>query len=294
MLPAELLKQIRLLEIRTDRAVDELIGGAYHSVFKGKGMEFDEVREYTPDDDVRDIDWNVTARMNLPFVKKYIEERELHVMLAVDVSASGNFGSGEKTKRETAAELAALLAFAAGSNGDKTGLYLFSDRRELFLPPRSGRKNALRLIREMLAFEPAGKGTDIGLALEELNRFLHKRSVIFLISDFVDGGEYDRALAARNRKHDVSAVRIRDGAESVWPAEAGVMLEDAETGKHVFFGGTGRDLALFRDLAAEEKEQSSGRCQKAGADLIDLVCGENPIKPLTAFFDPRRRKGLRR
>ena len=167
MLPPELAKQIRLLEIRTDRVVDEITGGAYRSIFKGRGIEFDEVREYTVEDDVRTIDWNVSARMGAPYIKKFVEERELTVMLAVDVSASGAFGSAEKTKRRSAAELAALLAFSAGKSGDKVGLMMFSDRIELYVPPRSGRRHTLRLIREMLAFQPGHPGTDIDLALRE-------------------------------------------------------------------------------------------------------------------------------
>ena len=178
MLPAELTKQLRLLEIRTNRIVQEIAQGAYRSVFKGRGIEFDEVREYTPDDDVRDIDWLVSARMNAPYVKKYIEERELSVLLAVDVSASGAFGAAEKSKRQTAAELAALLAFSAGRNGDKVGLLMFSDKIELFVPPRSGRIHTLRLIREMLAFEPSSRGTRLDLALKEAGNLMKKRGII--------------------------------------------------------------------------------------------------------------------
>ena len=174
MLLAELARQIRLLEIRTNHLVEEITGGAYRSVFKGRGIEFDEVREYTTDDDVRLIDWNVSARMGVPYVKKFVEERELVVMLLVDLSASGAYGSTEKSKRQTAAELAALLAFSAGRNGDKVGLMLFTDQIELYLPPRSGRTHALRMIREMLAFEPKGKGTDINAALQETSRLMKK------------------------------------------------------------------------------------------------------------------------
>ena len=179
MLPAELAKQIRLLEIRTTRIVDEITGGAYRSAFKGRGIEFDEVREYTPDDDVRAIDWNVSARMGAPYIKKFIEERQLNVLLLVDVSASGAFGSAEKTKRRTAAELAALLAFSAGNSGDKVGLLMFSDKIELYVPPRSGRRHTLRLIREMLYFKPQSKGTDIDLALKEALQILSQKSVKF-------------------------------------------------------------------------------------------------------------------
>ena len=288
MLPAELLHQIRMLEIRTNRAVDELIGGAYHSVFKGRGIEFDEVREYTPDDDVRDIDWNVTARMNAPYIKKYVEERELNVMLAVDVSASGSFGSGERSKRTAAAELAALLAFSAGNNGDKVGLLLFSDRRELLLPPRSGRKHTLRLIRDMLAFEEQGKGTDIVHAIEDMDRFLSKRSVVFIISDFLDGGDYEKPLKILNKRHDVIAVRIRDKAESAWNLPVGVCVQDAETGEVYEFDGSASSREAYRKAAAQEMAEGTALCRRAGVDLIDIENGEDPIRPLIGFFNRRR------
>ncbi len=292
MLPAEMMKQIRRLEIRTDRIVEEITGGAYRSVFKGRGMEFDEVREYTPEDDVRDIDWNVSARMGSPFVKKYVEERELNVMLVVDVSASGAFGSGAKTKRETAAELAALLAFSAGSNGDKVGLHLFSDRSELILPPRSGRKHTLRLIREMLAFEPEGKGTDIASALRETAQLLHKRSVIFIVSDFIDGGDYEKVLKTLNRRHDIVAVRIRDLSEKEWPLAAMINLEDSETGEYLTFAGGKTGAKRFHFNATDEAQNTAQNFEHAKVDLIDVQCGEDPLMPLVRFFD-RRRKSRR-
>ena len=225
MLPPEIAKQIHLLDIRTNRVVDEITGGAYRSVFKGRGIEFDEVREYTPEDDVRDIDWNVSARMGSPYIKKYIEERELTVLLLVDVSASGAFGSAEKTKRRTAAELAALLAFSAGRNGDKVGLMMFSDRIELYVPPKSGRRHTLRLIREMLAFEPASPGTDIALALRETAQMLKKKSVIFLISDLISEESFEASLKILNRKHDCIALQIFDPVEHRWPCSAPVVVE---------------------------------------------------------------------
>ena len=288
MLPAELLRQIRMLEIRTNRTVDELIGGAYHSVFKGRGIEFDEVREYTPDDDVRDIDWNVTARMNVPYIKKYVEERELNVMLAVDVSASGKFGSGDRNKRTAAAELAALLAFSAGNNGDKVGLLLFSDRRELLLPPRSGRKHTLRLIRDMLAFEEQGQGPDLVQAIEDMNRFLTKRSVIFIISDFLDGGNYEKSLKILNKRHDVIAVRIRDKAELLWDLPAGTCVLDAETGEILEFDGSEAAREQYKVAAEQELQAGAALCRRAGVDLIDIACGEDPVKPLIGFFNRRR------
>lgn len=214
MLPPEIAKQIRLLEIRTNRTVDEITGGAYRSAFKGRGIEFEEVREYTVEDDVRDIDWNVSARMGTPYVKKFVEERELSVLLLVDVSASGVFGSSERSKRRTAAELAAILAFSAAHNGDKVGLLMFSDRIELYVPPKSGRSHTLRLIREMLAFEPVSKGTNIDLALRESAQLLKKRSVVFLLSDLIDSQSYEASLKILNRKHDVIAVGLLDPTDT--------------------------------------------------------------------------------
>ena len=218
MLPSEISKQIRLLEIRTNRMVDEITGGAYRSAFKGRGIEFEEVREYTVEDDVRDIDWNVSARMGVPYVKKYVEERELSVLLLVDVSASGVFGSAERNKRQTAAELAAILAFSAARNGDKVGLLMFSDRIELYVPPKSGRSHTLRLIREMLAFEPVSKGTNIDLALRESAQLLKKRSVVFLLSDLIDAQNFEMSLKILNRKHDVIVAGIVDPTEKRWPS----------------------------------------------------------------------------
>jgi len=262
-----------MLEIRTNRAVDELIGGAYHSVFKGRGIEFDEVREYTPDDDVRDIDWNVTARMNAPYIKKYVEERELNVMLALDVSASGAFGSCARTKRERAAEIAALLAFSAAGNGDKAGLLLFSDRRELMLPPKSGRKHALRMIRDMLAFEPQGRGTDIVHAIEDLNRFLTKRSVVFLISDFLGGGEYEKPLKILNKRHDVIAVRLRDRAEKAfrrYNSSLGLLA----SGTHWTRTHVGKSFMGFLALVASESLRWYARDFLTGHETCQTLLGE--------------------
>ena len=289
MLPPELVKEIRKLEIRTDRVVDELIGGAYHSVFKGHGIEFEEVREYAEGDDVRDIDWNVSARMNAPYIKKYVEERELNILLMVDVSASGSVGTGTRTKRETAAELAALLAFSAGRNGDKVGLLLFSDRREAMLPPRSGRTHALRLIRDLLAFQPAGRGTDLAAAVADAGRLLTKRSVIFLISDFIEGGDYAAGLRILNRRHDVIAVRIRDRAELAWEAALAAGVRDAETGEVVQLTGSAAERRAFAAAAEAELRRSEAVCEAAKVDLIDLRCGDDPLRPLIRFFE--RRKG---
>ena len=288
MLPPEIAKQIRLLEIRTNRVVDEITGGAYRSVFKGRGIEFDEVREYTPEDDVRDIDWNVSARMGAPYVKKYMEERELTVLLLVDVSASGAFGSAEKTKRRTAAELAALLAFSAGRNGDKVGLLMFSDRIELFVPPRSGRRHTLRLIREMLAFEPRSKGTDIDLALRETLQVLKKKSVVFLLSDLITDRPFENSLKILNRKHDCVALQIFDPIEHRWPSGLPVVVEDAETGELLTFPGGSRSLArLDAELEAERRERRE-LCRRSQVDLVEIESGKDVLPPVIDFFARRR------
>ncbi|MFA7231042.1 MAG: DUF58 domain-containing protein [Victivallaceae bacterium] len=291
MLPSELIKQVRKIEIRTRRIVDEITGGAYHSVFKGRGIEFDEVREYTIEDDVRDIDWNVTARTGIPHIKKYVEERELTVMLLVDVSASGAFGSGDKSKRQQAVETAALLAFSAIRNNDKVGLILFSDRTELYLPPRSGRRHSLRLIRELMAFEPKNKGTDINAVLKETIQVLNKRSVVFLISDMIDEHDYEKSLKIANRRHDVIAVRILDPHELAWPAGVNIVVEDAESGENVVFSGRNRRLLSgFADAATALHARSKKLCDRAKVDMIDIRCNEDLVRPLITFFRGRERK----
>src|SRR3989440_5008262 len=213
---AEILKKIRTLEIKTKGLVETAFAGDYHSVFKGRGMNFEDVREYQPGDEIRAIDWNVTARLGSPFVKKFTEERELTVMLIVDVSASGSFGSTSQSKRELAAEVACLLAFSAIRNNDKVGLLLFSDRLELFIAPKKGRSHTLRIIREILYFEPAGRGTDAAAALDHLNRIVTRRAVVFLISDF-QVQDFARELAVTARRHDLIAIRIQDQRENALP-----------------------------------------------------------------------------
>ena len=289
MLPPELAKQLRLLELRTNRAVDEITGGAYRSVFKGRGIEFDEVREYADGDDVRSIDWNVSARMGAPYIKKFVEERELTVLLLVDVSASGSVGSADKSKRRSAAELAALLAFSAGRSGDKVGLLMFSDKVELFVPPRSGRRHTLRLIREVLAFEGRSRGTDIALALREAAKVMTKRGVVFLLSDFIDGGDYERPLKILNRRHDVVALEIFDPVERAWPVSVPVTIEDAESGETVEFDGGGSLAALNAELRHRTGE-TRDRCRRARTDLVEIESGGDVLKPLIDFFARRRQR----
>tara|TARA_B100000965_G_C19593456_1_gene759018 strand:- start:220 stop:1143 length:924 start_codon:yes stop_codon:yes gene_type:complete len=234
-----ILKQVRQIEIRTNRLVTDAMAGAYHSVFKGMGMDFEEVREYSPGDEVRTIDWNVTARMGRPFIKKYREERELTLMLAVDVSASGDFGSGARSKRELAAEIASILAFAAAKNNDKVGLLLFTDQIELFIPPKKGRRHILRIIRDILFFTPERKKTDIPHALSYLNSLLKRKAVVFLISDFLrndgEGENLDmlRALRTTHRRHDLNCITIHDPREHTLPNLGILTLEDAETGAQI-------------------------------------------------------------
>src|SRR5579863_4858329 len=229
MLPREVIRQIRRLQLKARRAVEDLLGGEYHSVFKGTGIAFEEVREYQPGDDIRAIDWNVTARIGHPFVKRFIEERELTVLLAVDCSGSQQFGTRIQQKREVAAELAAVLAFSAVSNNDRVGLIQFTDRVERFVPPRKGTRHVLRLIRDVLFHEPVRRATSLRGGLDYLNRVLRRRTIIFLLSDFLDGG-YEPAFKRAGRRHDLIAIRISDPCEEELPAVGLLELEDAETG----------------------------------------------------------------
>jgi uncharacterized protein (DUF58 family) len=295
MLSPDLIRTIRRIEIRTRHLVNDSFAGEYHAIFKGRGMDFDDVRPYQPGDQVRSIDWNVTARMGTPFIKRYVEERELTVILAVDASASGRFGTAGRFKREIGAELAAVLAFSAISNNDKVGLLIFTDRVELHIPPRRGRRHVLRLIRDLLAFEPASRGTDIALALARLNRVLKRRAIIFLLSDFLlDYETYQRDLVITNRRHDVVAVTLTDPREMTWPAVGLVSLEDPETGAKTWID-TANDS--WRDAFAQET--ASGRSARNAAltqakvDRIDVIVGQDYVAPLSAFFRTRARR-LRR
>jgi uncharacterized protein (DUF58 family) len=291
MLTKELIAQVRKVEIRTRRIVDDITGGAYHSVFKGRGIEFDEVREYFPEDDIRDIDWNVTARMGAPFIKKYVEERELTVMLVVDISASGAFGSHDRSKRERAIEIAALLAFSAIRNNDKVGLLMFSDETEFYLPPRSGRRHGLRLVRELMAVEPKSKGTSISGALESVLKVLHKKAVVFLISDLIDDEDFSKPLKIANKRHDLISVRILDPYEKVWPKTANLVLEDSETGVRSFFSGKrSSSVDKLNKLMNELHDETRDTCRKAKVDMIDIRCDEDFLKPLVKFFNTRRRR----
>ena len=295
MLSTELFRKIRQIEIHTRKLVNDSFAGEYHSVFKGRGMEFDEVRPYTAGDEIRTIDWNVTARTGEPYVKRYVEERELTVMLAVDASGSGDFGSVNRFKRELAAELTAVLAFAATNNNDKVGLMIFSDQIELLIPPRKGRKHVLRIIRELLAFEPKGRGTDIQLALDTLNRVLKRRGILFLVSDFLaDPAGYRKALAVTNRRHDVIAIDMHDPLEMAIPNVGLLTLEDAESGEIVLLDTSlpawRRDFERYNEERQIAKE---GVFTGAQVDRIPVTTAEDYTAALTYFFKARARQ-LRR
>jgi uncharacterized protein (DUF58 family) len=317
MIPREILKKIRQIELRSIRLVNETLAGQYHSVFKGQGMNFEEVREYVPGDEVRAIDWNVTARMNHPFVKKFVEERELTVMLVVDLSGSGLFGSGEQSKRELAAEMASVLAFSAIRNNDKVGLILFTDEVEKFIPPRKGRRHVLRVIREILFYEPENTGTDLNRALEFLTRVTTHRAIAIVISDFlgqthVSRSEIDahlkrnavlsttlaqtslRALRQANRRHDVVAVQVTDRFELELPGLGYLVLKDAETGEVVEINtGDERKRRIFRERQAQAQAELRRLFLAAGIDSIQLRTNEPYGAALGRFFDARERRRQR-
>jgi uncharacterized protein (DUF58 family) len=290
MLTVEALRQVRRIHIRTRRLVDGIFAGEYHSVFKGRGMEFAEVREYVPGDDVRTIDWNVTARLGHPYVKRYVEERELTVMLLVDLSASGQFGSVAKLKSEIATELCALLALSAIKNNDKVGLILFTDQIERFVPPQKGKNRALRVIREMLYFAPERRGTDLGLALEYLYRISRRRSVSFLLSDFLAAG-YERALRLARRRHDIIPICISDRREASLPNLGLLTLSDLETGQQVLVDtGSARvreEYRRRREAAVAERRRAF---RALGIDSIEVQTDQPYIHPLMRFFRQREKR----
>ena len=287
---AEVLKKIRALEIKTKGLVQTVFAGDYHSVFKGRGMNFEDVREYQPGDEIRAIDWNVTARLGTAFVKKFTEERELTVILVVDVSASGNFGSATQSKRELAAEVACLLAFSAIRNNDKVGLLLFSDRVELFIPPKKGRSHTLRIIREILFFEPAGRGTAPALALDYLNKVVTRRAVVFFVSDF-QSGDFSRELSVSGRRHDFIAVHVQDQREEMLPNVGIITLEDAETGEQIEINTADRTTrARFSALAETRRAELNRTLRRNSIDAISLRTGEDYLPALRSFFKQRERR----
>jgi uncharacterized protein (DUF58 family) len=286
----ELLKKVRQLEIRTRGMVNQVFSGEYHSVFKGRGMEFSEVREYQMGDDIRTIDWNVTARLNHPFVKIFEEERELTVMLVVDMSGSQSFGSQTALKRDVAIEISAVLAFSAMKNNDKVGLLIFTDTIEKFVPPRKGRSHTLRIIRELLSYEPKGRGTSIRTALEYLNHIQKKRSIVFLISDFMDA-EYEAALRIAGRRHDLVGLVMNDPREQVLPRVGMMTLRDAESG---IVRTVDTNDRLVRTTFSQHRDvvQRSRRSLflKSRLDAVEINVNESYIKPLSDFFRKREKR----
>ena len=290
MIPREVLKQVRRVEIATRGLVNDVFSGEYHSVFKGLGMSFAEVREYQYGDDIRNIDWNVTARAGAPFVKVFEEERELTVVLLVDVSGSANFGTGGRMKEEAAAEICAILAFSAIKNNDKVGLILFSDRIEKFVPPRKGRRHVLRVLRELIYTRAEGRGTDIGAALEYLARIVSRRAVVFVVSDFQAEG-HEQALAVAARRHDLVAIRIGDRREEDLPDIGFVDFEDAESGERVTVNLSDR---VFRETFATEaraaEETRTQLFRRTGVDVIEVSADRPYIERLMRFFRERARR----
>lgn len=290
MLTKELLKQVRQIEIRTKGLVNQVFSGEYHSVFKGRGMEFSEVREYQFGDDIRNIDWNVTARFGHPFIKVFEEERELTVILMVDLSGSLMFGSVSKTKQRIAAEISAILAFSALKNNDKVGLILFTDKIEKFVPPRKGRKHVLRIIREVLSFEPEGNATNIRGALEYMNNAIKKRSIAFLISDFMDDG-YEKILRVVGRKHDLIGIVLDDRREKEFPNLGLVKLSDAETGEERWIDTSSRRVRNQMLLYKKEKENiRKSIFISSRLDSVEVTTGKDYIQPLVKFFRRREKR----
>ncbi|MCA9750853.1 MAG: DUF58 domain-containing protein [Gemmatimonadetes bacterium] len=290
MIPPEILQAVKLIEIRSRSLVNDVFAGEYHSVFKGRGMEFAEVRQYLPGDDVRTIDWNVTARTGHPYVKKFAEEREQTVMFLIDASRSLDFGTVARMKGEIAAEIAAVLAFSAIRNNDKVGAIIFTDRIELFIPPKKGKQHVLRVIREMLFFRPEGRGTDVGLALEYLSRVVRRKAVVFLLSDFMSA-DYTRPLRVANRRHDLTAVTITDPAEDELPAVGLLHLVDAEDGRErLVDASSARVREEFARARREFREQRRQVFRRYRVDAVDVRTDRPYAEPLIAFFRKRERE----
>jgi uncharacterized protein (DUF58 family) len=290
MLTKEIIKQVRQIEIRTRGLVNQVFSGEYHSVFKGRGMEFSEVREYQFGDDIRNIDWNVTARFGHPYIKVFEEERELTVMLMVDLSGSLIFGSVSKTKQRVAAELSAILAFSALKNNDKVGLILFTDKIERFVPPRKGRTHVLRIIREVLSFAPHGKATNIKGALEYMHNAIKKKSIAFVLSDFMDDG-YEKILRIVGKKHDLIGIVLDDVREKEFPKMGLVKLTDAETGLERWIDTSSTKVRQALMFTQREKVQKRNSLfVSSGLDSIQVTTGEDYVKPLVRFFKLRERR----
>jgi len=285
---AELLKKVRKIEIKTRGLSRQIFSGEYHSAFKGRGMAFSEVREYTPGDDVRTIDWNVTARFNTPYVKVFEEERELSVVLLVDVSASGFFGTQKQFKKDLITELCAVVAFSASTNNDKIGIIFFSDKIEKFIPPKKGKSHVLRIIRELIDFKAESKGTNVELALKYLTNVIKKRSTVFLISDFYSTANYSDALKIANKKHDVIALKVNDKAEMEIPKVGLIKLKDNETGKTMWVDTNSSSFQKQFKLNLLKREDAvKENFNRSGVDYCDIYTHEGYIKPLMNLFKRR-------
>ncbi len=293
MIPREILQKVRQIEIRTNRVVDSVLGGEYNSAFRGRGMEFEEVREYQPGDEVRTIDWNVTARAGQPFVKTYREERELTVITMVDVSPSERFGSGSQLKVELAAEFSAVISFSAIRNGDKVGTIFFTDEVEKYIPPKKGRRHVLRVVRELLTFQPKSRGTNVEEALRFLARVQRRRATVFIISDFI-AENFERALAAVKGKHDVIAVRTSDPRESTLPDVGLMTFEDAETGEIVVVDSrSARIRDVFEDRARADRSTQNDLLRSLKIDELEITTGKDYVQELSNFFRMREKKMFR-
>ena len=290
MIPKEILKKVKQIQIRSSRLVNDVLAGEYVSVFKGRGMEFDEVREYQAGDDIRTIDWNVTARLGHPYIKRYTEERELTIMFLVDLSFSGEFGSMKQFKNEIATEICAVLAFSAVRNNDKVGLLLFTDKIEKFVPPKKGKTHVLRVIREVLYFKPENKGTDISIALEYLLKVTKRKTVCFLLSDFITEG-FERALRIANKRHDMVAVSITDPRELEIPNVGFVELEDAETGEITLIDTADRKMMeRFNRFNVKNMEERAKLFRGMGVDLVDVRTDSSYVEPIMKFFRAREKR----
>jgi uncharacterized protein (DUF58 family) len=293
MLTREVLRQVRRLQLRSRRAVEDPLGGAYRSVFKGSGIAFEEVREYQPGDDIRSIDWNVTARMGHPFIKRYVEERELTVLLLIDASASLSFGTLDQSKREVVAEIGALLTLCAAGNNDRVGLLLCTDRVEKFVPPRKGARHALRVIRDLFVFRPERPGTDLAAGLDYLNRVTRRRVLLFLFSDFLATG-YERALERTGHRHDVVAVHVADPREQDLPAVGLLEIQDAETGERLIVDTSSRHFrTAFRQRQTERRQAFEQLARGHRIDVLDVSTTGQHLDALIRFFRRRERR-LRR
>ncbi len=286
----ELLRKVRRIQVRTDRMVNDVVVGEYRSVFKGRGMEFEEVREYIPGDDIRTIDWNVTARTSTAHVKRYVEEREMTAILLVDMSLSGRFGSTQRLKIDLATEISAVLAFSAIKNNDKIGLLLFTDHVEMYIPAKKGKRHVLRVIRELLSFRPVAGGTNVAQALEFLNKVLKRKAVVFLVSDFIDRG-FERDLALTKSRHDLIPVRISDPRETMLPDVGLIELEDAETGERVLVDTRRRKIRdAFARQGHEQTESLTGLLRSMGMDTLEVSTDRPYMKDLLGFFRRRERR----